>query len=252
MRTLFLKEMREAWRTRRLLVVAAVMMVFACLGPISIKYMPLLLDQMPGVPEGLSEVMPAPDVAMAVAEYQENLSLFGVILAILLPMGAVVGEKERNTAAMALSKPISRAAFLGAKLCAYGMVFLLSTCLAGLLGYYYLGVLFEWLEPFGFLALNGLLLIYFLMYIAITLLASTIARSQSAAAGMSFGVLILLGLLGVMPSLATKLPAALMSWGRALALGFAHDPSWVALALSLGIVGAAWFGGLLILRRQEI
>jgi len=250
--TLFTKEMREHWRTRRFLVVVAVMVVFACLGPLSIKYMPLIMTQVPGVPEGLSDIMPAPDVNMAVAEFLENLSLFGVILAILVPMGAVVGEKERNTAALILSKPVSRAAFLGAKIIAYSVVFLVGIVLAGLVGYYYLGILFEWLNPLGFLALSGLLMVYFMMYLAITLFTSTIARSQSAAAGISFGVLISLGLLGAIPSFAINLPASLMKWGRALALGLDSEPSWVALGVTITVIVVAWLGALLILRQQEI
>lgn len=250
--TLFTKEMREHWRTRRFLVVVAVMVVFACLGPLSIKYMPLIMTQVPGVPEGLSDIMPAPDVNMAVAEFLENLSLFGVIMAILVPMGAVVGEKERNTAALILSKPVSRAAFLGAKIIAYSVVFLVGIVLAGLVGYYYLGILFEWLNPLGFLALSGLLMVYFMMYLAITLFTSTIARSQSAAAGISFAVLISLGLLGAIPSFAINLPASLMKWGRALALGLDSEPSWVALGVTITVIVVTWLGALLILRQQEI
>jgi ABC-2 type transport system permease protein len=250
--TLFKKEIRELWRTRRFLVVAAVMIVFACLGPLSVKYMPLIMERVPGVPEGLSEVMPAPDISMAVSEYVDNLSLFGIILAILVPMGAVVGEKERNTAAMVLSKPVSRAAFLGAKIIAYAVVFLVSIALAGLIGYYYLGILFEWLNPFAFLALSAMLMVYLMMYLAITVFTSTIARSQSAAAGISFGVLILLGLLGAIPSVSVRLPAFLLKWGQALALGMESEPSWVALGVTAALIAIAWLGALLILRRQEI
>ena len=250
--TLLRKEILELWRTRRFLVVAAVMLVFACLGPLSIKYMPLILASLPGVPAGLGDVMPAPDVGMAVTEYVENLSLFGLILAILMSMGTVVGEKERNTAAMVLSKPVSRAAFLGAKMIACSVVFLVGIALAGLAGYYYLGVLFEWLNPLGFLALNGLLQAYLMMYLAITLFASTIARSQPAAAGIPVAVLILLGLLGAIPSFSVKLPAQLLKWGQAMALGLDGSSSWVALGVTAFIMLASWIGALWIFRRQEI
>ena len=55
MQTLLRKELREQWRTHRILVVAAVLSLFGLLGPLSVKYLPLIMARMPGVPEGLAE-----------------------------------------------------------------------------------------------------------------------------------------------------------------------------------------------------
>ena len=112
---------------------------------------------MPGMPEGLEGILPEPGIELALDEFVQNLSQFGVILAILVPMGAIVEEKGRGTAGIILSKPVSRAYFLGAKGIAYASVFLIGIVLAGLSGFYYLGVLFEWLPPLNFLALVGLI-----------------------------------------------------------------------------------------------
>ncbi|NIM95511.1 MAG: ABC transporter permease subunit [Anaerolineales bacterium] len=246
------KELKEQWRTYRFLVVSAVLIVMGLLGPLSVKYMPEILSQIPGVPEELTEVMPEPDVTMAVAEYTENLTLFGLILAILVPMGAVIGEKMKGTATMVLSKPVSRASFLGAKFITYAGVFLVGITLASLTSYYYLGILFEWLAPLGFMALSGLLLIYLTTFVALTLLASTISRSQFAAAGISFGILILLGLLSSIPTLSRYLPSSLIAWGRGLALGIDVGPVWGALVVSVVLIAAAWLGAWLIFRKQEL
>lgn len=252
MQTLFRKELREQWRTYRILVVAAVMSLFGLLGPLTVKYLPFIMAQMPGVPEGLAEVMPEPDVAMAVDEYVQNLVGFGVILAILIPMAAIVGEKTSGTAAMILSKPVSRAVFLGSKFITYGLIFFTGILLAGLSGYYYLGILFEWIKPAGFIALNGLMMIYLMMYLAITLFASTVSRSQFAAAGISFSLLVFLSLLGTIPSLSPHLPASLIDWGYALTLGLDAKPAWAALAVTLAVIALAWFAAWLILLRQEL
>ena len=252
MRFLLRKEMRELWRTRRFLIVGAVLFVFGLLGPLSVKYMPAILSQVPGVPEGLEGLLPEPDVVLAVDEFVQNLSQFGAILAILVPMGAVVGEKDRGTAAMVLSKPVSRASFLGAKGIAYAGVFLVGVILAGLGGYYYLGILFEWLSPLGFLALVGLITLYLLMFVVITIFTSTICQSQPAAAGVSFGLLILLSLLAIIPSVSPHLPASILQWGRALALGQAHDAPWSSVLITGALIVAAWLGAWLVLRRQEL
>jgi ABC-2 type transport system permease protein len=252
MKVLLKKELREVWRTRRFLIVVAILFVFGLIGPLTVKYMPLILTEVPGVPEGLADVMPEPDVAMAVDEYVQNLSQLGVILAILVPMGAVVSEKKSGTAAMVLSKPVSRVAFLGAKWVLYSFVFVVGIFIAGLGGYYYLGVLFEWLEPLSFLALSGLIVIYLMMFLAITLFASSICPSQLAAAGSSFGVLIILGFVGMISSISPYLPAALIRWGRELALQQSGEAAWGALAITVLIIGVTCMGSWLIFRNQEL
>jgi ABC-2 type transport system permease protein len=252
MRVLLRHELRGLWRTRRLLVVVAVLFVFGILGPLSIKYMPDILSQMPGVPEGLEGILPEPGIRLAVEEFVQNLSQFGVILAILVPMGAIVEEKGRSTAGMILSKPVSRASFLGAKGIAYALVFLIGTVLAGVCGFYYLGVLFDWLPPLGFLALVGLIFLYLMMFLSITMFTSTVCKSQLAAAGVSFGVLILLGLLGVLPSVSPYLPAAILQWGRALALGLGNHEAWGSLLVVVLIIVVAWLGSWMTFRRQEL
>lgn len=252
MGTLLWKEITEQWRSYRLVIVAAVLAAFGMMGPLSAKYLPLLLEEVPGVPEGLAEVLPRPDAAMALAEYIDNLTQFGVILAILIPMGAVVGEKQGGTAEMTLSKPVSRASFLAAKFLANALTLAVGVLLAALGGYYYTGVLFTWPSAAPFAAANALVLIYLVFFASLTLLASTVARSQLTAAGLSFSSLVLLGLLGILPAVGPRLPAALLRWARGLAVGALTEPRWEALAACLGLTAAALVGAWLLFRRQEL
>jgi ABC-2 type transport system permease protein len=252
MMALLRKEWREQWRTRKVLAVTAVLFVFGSLGPVSIKYMPLLLERMPGVPEGLAEVMPEPDLAMAVGEFAQNVTQFGLILAVLVPMSAVVGEKISGTAAMVLSKPVSRWKFISAKFLAHAAVFLAGVALACLGGYYYLGVLFEWRPPGGFLLLSASLLLYLAVFVSLTLFASTVARSQLAALGIAVGLVINYGFLGVLPPLVPYLPGSLVAWGGARALGAQVAHPWRALVFSLLTMFCAWICACLTFRRQEL
>ena len=123
---------------------------------------------------------------------------------------------------------------------------------AGVGGYYYLGVLFEWISPLGFLALVSLLFLYLVMYVAITIFSSALARSQLAAAGISFGILIILSLLGVFPTLSPYLPASILRAGRALALGVEYQAGFASVGVVLLIIAAAWLGSWRVLRGQEL
>ncbi len=118
MKVLLWKELLEQWRSYRMLAVVAVLGVMGILGPLTARYMNELMASIPGTPEGLEAVLPEPTADLAVAELVDNLAQFGLILALLIPMASVVGEKHSGTAALTLSKPVSRAAFLLAKLLA--------------------------------------------------------------------------------------------------------------------------------------
>ena len=76
------KELLEQWRTRRVLVVAAVLLIFGLLSPLLARYTPELISLLPEA-ESLGELIPTPTVSDAVGQYLENMSQFGVILALL-------------------------------------------------------------------------------------------------------------------------------------------------------------------------
>jgi ABC-2 type transport system permease protein len=252
MKTLLWKEICEQWRTRRMIVAAAVLTALGLMGPLSAKYLPVLLANLAEVPEGLAEFLPTPDVAMALGEYLDNLIQFGVILAILVPMSAVVGERTSGTAEITLSKPVGRGAFLLAKFLGYTVTLTAGIALASLAGYYYTGLLFEWVPVGRFLALNGLVLVYLVLFVAVSLLAGTLGRSQLAVAGMTFGFLVLLGLLGALPAVKPYLPTAILAWARALGISITAPPAWESLGVTCALTVACLVGAWGVFRRQEI
>jgi ABC-2 type transport system permease protein len=252
MRTLVWKELREQWRSYRMLVVTAVLVAMGILGPLTARYMNELMASIPGTPEGLEAVLPAPTVDLAISELVDNLAQFGLILALLVPMAAVVGEKVAGTAALTLSKPVSRGAFLLAKLLALLITFAIGIALGVAAGYAYTGMLFTWMPAQGFAVLAAVLLLYLSFYASLTLLASTLMRSQLAAAGLAFGLALLLGIVGTIPALGAYLPAALLGWGRAAAIGGTVDIPWKAFTAVLVLVPGLWLAGWAALRRQEL
>jgi ABC-2 type transport system permease protein len=245
------KELLEQWRTYKLLIVAAVLVVFGLISPLLAKLTPELLKAVPNMPPALALAIPAPTLADAVSQYVKNMSQFGILLALLMSMGSVAQEKERGTAAMMLTRQVSRETFLLAKFTALAITFAASLVLAALGCWYYTLLLFQALDWGPFLALNGLMLVVFLDYIAMTLLCSTLARSQAAAAGLAFCGLVLLGGLGALPRIGDYLPGKLFSWGTALLIGKA-DPAWPALWISLGLILVMLLAAGIIFRHQEL
>jgi ABC-2 type transport system permease protein len=251
------KELLELGRTHRLLILGVVLILFGLASPLLAKLTPELMRLLPGG-EDLLPLIPEPTLLDAITQYVKNMGQFGLLLAVLLTMGAVAQEKERGTAVLVLVKPLPRSTFLLAKFLALALAFLLFLALAGLGGYYYTALLFATPNPWGWLLLNLLLWLYALVYVALTLLASTLVESQAAAAGLGFATALALAGLSALPKLGDYLPGRLLDWGAALAASSstAATPSsaesWPALWISLVLILCCLLGAWLLFRRQEL
>ncbi len=244
------KELLEQWRTYRLLAVGVILVVFGLLSPLIAKYTPEIIKLIPNG-EALSNLIPTPTAMDAVTQYLKNIGQFGVILALLLTMGVVAQEKDKGTAAMMLVKPLPRVTFLVAKFTALALMFAVTIAIAGAACYYYTWLLFGALDTQHWLALNGLMLVYVLVYVALTLFCSVVTKSQAAAGGLALGLLFILGLTGSIPGLGEYLPGQLLAWGGGLMAG-QGEAFWPALWVSVGIIVVALMGARLIFERQEL
>jgi ABC-2 type transport system permease protein len=247
----FRKELLELWRTYRFLIIAAVLVVFGMTSPLMAKFLPQILRSIPSVPSGILDSIPAPTVVDAVTQYIKNMNQFGILLALLVTMGVVVQEKERGTAAFFLTRPVSRETFILSKFSALLVTFIAALVVAALGCWYYTYVLFQPIPWGQFLAANGLILLGFTVYIALSLLGSTVARSQGIAVGLAVIALILVSLWGSIPHWGDYSPARLFTWAAQLLLG-TNNPAWPAFGISLGIIVVALIAACLIFRKQEI
>ncbi len=245
------KEMFQQWRTRRALVVGVVLVAFGMLSPLLAKLTPEMLRAIPGA-EQFSDLVPTPTAADAVSQYIKNLTQFGFILAILLGMGAVAGEKERGIAAIILSKPLPRWAFLWSKLVTQAAVYGAALALAALGAWYYTYVLFEPLHLGAFLLGNVLLWLWLLTFAAVTLLGSTLASSTGAAAGMGFGGAVLLLILGSIPRYGALMPAGLVGWAGTLGLDVPAAVNGGALVSSVVWIIVCMVAAVAVFETQEL
>jgi hypothetical protein len=146
---------------------------------------------------------------------------------------------------------LSRWNFIFAKLLALMVVFAASVTMAALGTYYYTLFLFEPMPVAPWLALNGLLLVYALVFVALTLFFSTLVRSQALAGGLSLAALAIMGVLGSFPGAGEYMPGHLAGWGITL-MARAEGAAWPALWFSLGLILASLTGAWLVLRKQEL
>ncbi len=244
-------ELKQQWRTKRALVMVAVFVLFGLTSPLLAKFTPELLQSLPGA-EQFAGLIPEPTAADAISQYIKNLTQFGFILVILLGMGAVAGEKERGTAAIILSKPLPRWAFLLSKFVAQGIVYFVALLLGTLGAYYYTLVLFEPLAFGPFLLGGGLLWLWALVFTAVTLLGSTIGKSTGGAAGIALLGAVLLLILGSIPPLAQFFPSALVGWAGQLGLPGAVPFNGAVLSANGILIILFLITAVALFERQEV
>lgn len=248
--TALYKEFLEQRRTRKFLIALVVLVLFGMTSPLMAKLTPQLMTLVPGG-EAFVGLIPDPTINDAVAQYLKNVTQFGVLLALVFSMGAMAVEKDKGTAAMILSKPMPRGSFLLAKFGSLALTFIIAVVIAGVACYYYTYFLFGELNILNWLVLNGLVILYLLVYVAITLLYSTLTRTQYVAIGLSFGTLIVLGILGGLPGFGSNFPGALINNASMLMSGL-PVANWTGLWVSLGLIVVSLTTAWLVFRKQEL
>ena len=128
---------------------------------------------------------------MAVEQLQKNLAQLGALAAIALAMGSVSGELDRGTAALVLAQPVTRAAFLSAKLAALAIVLgHLGRPRGGRAPGSTRASCSSRLPIGGWLAMAALSWLALCAWAAITFLASAATGSTTLAAGLGFVALV--------------------------------------------------------------
>jgi len=233
-RVLLVKELAEQWRTGRLLVVAVIFLIFGLTSPILAKYTP---DIVKLAASSVAIHVPTPTIKDAVAQLVKNLSQLGVLVAILLAMGTVAGEKESGTAAFIIVKPVSRFAFLAAKFCGLALTMLGAVAVCGAAAYLYTVLLFA--TPSVVIA-------------AWTFLGSTLSRSAIPAAALGVVALIVEGIVASVPNMARYTPSGLDDLANRVALQQSATDWYWPVVFNGVVLAVAIAGSWLAFRRQEL
>jgi ABC-2 type transport system permease protein len=246
------KELRESLKTSRLLIACVVFVLAGCGGVILTHYLPDLVRSQAS--SGITILVPKQTVVDAVDAYVKNVAQIPMLAVILLAMGAVADERAHGIGAMILSRPVSRAAYLLAKLTGHGVTQLAALAIGAAAAFYYIALLFNGASLGSYLLINAGLAATVLDVLAMTLLCSTVLPSGVAAGGTAFVLYLLISALpGLWPPLGDSLPASIAGHAHALLAGTwsAGDllrPLAGGLALAAGCVG----GACLALLRQEV
>ena len=226
------KELKEQLRTFRLIIVGGVFLLFGITTPLMLKYLPQIL-KLAG--EDMIIDIPPPTAVQALAEYAGTIGQIGVLVAVLVAMGCIANERRHGTGMMTLSKPVSRNAFVSAKLIAMSITFIISILLASAFCFGYTYWLIEPASLQSFAILNLFLALFLVFCLAVTLFFSSVFRSSLAAGGVSIALIIAQAGLATIPRIGSYMPGKLLGWGNNILSGNG-DSYWWALAITVAVI----------------
>lgn len=243
------KDLLEQWRTFRLPAMGLVFLLFGLMSPLLAKYSPEIVEQFAG---DIEISFPTPTSKEAIDQIIRNLAQTGPIAAILLGMGVIATEKQRGTAALILTKPVTRSAFIVAKFLALMATLGTGVLLGCLAGYVYTAILFEAPAVGGYALFTFLILLSITVYAAITFLSSTALNSPLAAAGVGLAALVTTVAIAALPGIGEFMPVGLYAPARDLALSRPSENVLLPVIVNLIVVTLALTLAWLSFRRQSL
>lgn len=234
------KELIGLVRSRKLLIGLAVFVFFSLVSPLTARYMPEIIG-MVGNTQGITIQLQEPVYTDSLVQLVNNLGQIGLFVLIFLIMGIVVQEKEEGAAAFLLVKPISRTGYMMAKFTAIAIFVASLLTVAYAICGLYTGLLFGVYPWRVLLGVCATLLVYILSILSVTLLMSTVSKSQAAAGVLSLVVWVFLSLLSKWQGPGAFLFGSLLSetQGQIFSMPVDWRPYFGAVVLIVGSVAAA-------------
>ncbi len=241
------KELREIAATWRLFVLPLMLLFCAVASPILALATPYLI----GTVANLPLTLPDPTVADAYAQWTKNLGQMVLLVVIVSFSGTVNGERTSGTAAIALSKGLTPAAFIVAKVAAAYALVVVPTALATVVMAITTRVAFGEAPLGSLIRATAAWLVLALWCVASVILLSTLLDSTSATAGLAIAVWLVLAALSAWGPAARWSPAGLVGAPSSFAMG--QDTVWVWPTLTAAVTAAMLVVvAVLVLRRREL
>lgn len=238
------KEALETRKTWRLWVLPGVLVFLGLTTPILAAVTPAILKMTAERTPGVVIRFPDPTAMDAYVQFMGNLAQLALLVVIITGASLVAGERRAGTAALVLTKPLTRSAFIFAKALASLGVLVLATVLGAALCIVVTILLFDAALIARFVESVAVWLVLAAMFTCIMVLLSAALDRQAVAAGAGLGVYVSLFVLTGFPLVRDNSPAGLFAANDAILKGrdaALTTPLIVTVVVAVAcVVAAAW------------
>ena len=183
--------------------------------------------------------------------FRLTATFLGTFVTIMVGMGLLANERTSGTAAMTLSKPVTRSGFILAKFLGLAFSLFASLAIASVVMYVLTLLLFAdggVLEFATFMASIGVTL---LLIGALAFFWSGVFRRQLVAGGVTLAMFIAMAPLDIIEGTRRFQPTNSVEWGASFITGETSD-QWPAFLIALGCIALLTTGAWAVFRRKEL
>ena len=237
-------------RTPRAIALAAVFVAIGLIEPAVTKYENKLFSH---VGNGVRITGPPPRPADGLNGYVSEVTLIGLIIVVILAAGAFSFDANPGLATFLRTRVASIWQLVTPRFVVHAAAAAVAYLLGTLAAWYETQLLIGPLPTAGMLA--GILCgaVYLAFAVAIAGLAASMARSTIGTAGIAFGLLLALPILGTIHRIENWLPSALVNAPVSLVNGADHLSHFLpTLAVTIAVSGAALAVAVVRLRAREV
>lgn len=189
------KEWGEFLHTWRIWVIGLLFGFFAVTGPLLARYQKQLVESLVSSTQSIS--LPDGTAQDSWMQWVKNLGQFPLWVLVLVAGGLIASEVKSGTAALVLTKPVSRTAFVLAKVGCWWLIAALA-CVAGtLVTAAMTSALFESVDYWPLVRAVAVWIVWAWTVIAIVTVFSCLLTSGLGAAGAGLGVLVVVAVLSL-------------------------------------------------------
>jgi ABC-2 type transport system permease protein len=248
------KEAFEILRTWRIIVLPAIVLLFAVTSPLLAKFTPELVAALAGNQLGGLK-LPEPTVFDAYGQWIKNLSQIAAFAIIIIYGGIVSSERRSGTAVLVLTKPASRVAFVLVKYLVHVVYLAVVVAVGCLVTWAVTAVTFGdavhgtegalWASTWMWFVLAA-------FYLALMVLFSVLIPAAAGAAGAGLGAYVVLAVASAWQKVGDYSPAGLVSRSASLAANTHTDSVLWPVLITVAAIVVAVVAAALVFRRQEL
>ncbi|MDI7742640.1 ABC-2 transporter permease [Lysinibacillus fusiformis] len=179
---LYRKEISEMIRNFKIIWIPLVFILLGVMQPVSSYYMPEILDNFGGLPEGAVIDIPVPTGAEVLIGVLSNYGMLGVLILVLSAMGVVSAERQNGAAGMVMSKPVPHSSYILSKWAGLVTITVLSLFIGYAASWYYTNLLFEPVTPELIFQSFAIYSVWLIFVLTLTLFFSTVMKGTGSVA----------------------------------------------------------------------
>lgn len=177
---LFIKEMREAARSFKLLWMPLVFILLGISDPLVNYYMDDIMASVGNMPEGFQMVMPEFTAGDIILASTGQFQMIGLVVIVATVAGSISRERQNGTATFLYARPLNFAVYFLSKYVASAVIVFLCVLLGYVASIYYTTILYDRIDMMDAFAMLATYMLWMLFVLAFALCMSAMFKTAVA------------------------------------------------------------------------